>query len=71
MKKRYRTAVCISLIWLIKPFWWLYFGLLFPFHVFGQWFSDYEQKLKKKFKIRKNDLDQKPTGAGIRHKYVP
>lgn len=51
MKKKYRRAVCKSLIWLIKPFWWLFMIVAFPFVVGWMYFQDWEYELKTKLRV--------------------
>lgn len=55
MKKKHRRAVCKSLIWLIKPFWWLFYAIAAPFAVLLMLLSDWEDVLVTKFKVRSYD----------------
>lgn len=57
MKKKYRRAVCKCLVWLIKPFWWIFMVIAFPF--VGTWMclQDWEYWLCKKFKTYDYDPD--------------
>lgn len=58
MKKKYRRAVCKCLIWLIKPFWWIFMAMASPFFVVT-WMcpQDWEHWLCKKFKTYDYDPD--------------
>lgn len=55
MKKKHRRAVCKSLIWLIKPFWWLFYAIAAPFAVLLMLLYDWEDVLVTKFKVRSYD----------------
>lgn len=55
MKKKHRRAVCKSLIWLINPFWWLFYAIAAPFAVLLMLLSDWEDVLVTKFKVRSYD----------------
>lgn len=57
MKKKHRRAVCKSLIWLIKPFWWLFLVLAFPFMTAWFLLQDWEYELKTKLRIYDTDPD--------------
>lgn len=58
MKKKYRRrAACKSLIWLIKPFWWLFKAIAMPFAILLMLFLDWEEMLETKLKVRPYDPD--------------
>lgn len=57
MKKEHRRAVCKSLIWLIKPFWWLFKAIAMPFAILLMLFLDWEEMLETKLKVRPYDPD--------------
>ena len=57
MKKKYRRAVCKSLIWLIKPIWWLFKAIAMPFAILLMLFLDWEEMLETKLKVRPYDPD--------------
>lgn len=57
MKKKHRRAVCKSLIWLIKPFWWLFMIVAFPFVAGWMLLQDWEHQLDKKFRVYDYDPD--------------
>ena len=57
MKKKHRRAVCKSLIWLIKPFWWLFLVLAFSFMSAWMALQDWEYELKTKLRVYDTDPD--------------
>ena len=57
MKKKYRRAVCKSLVWLIKPFWWIFMMMASPFVVTWMCLQDWEYWLCKKFRTYDYDPD--------------
>ncbi len=57
MKKKYRRAVCKCLVWLIKPFWWIFMAIAFPFVVTWMCLQDWEYWLCKKFRTYDYDPD--------------
>ena len=57
MKKKYRKAICNSLIWIIKPFWWLFLIIAAPFVCAWILLSDWDSWLCEKFKTYDNDPD--------------
>lgn len=57
MKKKYRRAVCKSLTWLVKPFWWLFMVIAFPFVVTWMYCQDWEYELKTKLRVYDTDPD--------------
>lgn len=57
MKKKHRIAVCKSLTWLVKPFWWLFMVIAFPFVVTWMYCQDWEYKLKTKLRVYDEDPD--------------
>ena len=57
MKKKHRRAVYISLIWLIKPFWWLFKAIAMLFAILFMLFLNWEEMLETKLKVRPYDPD--------------
>lgn len=57
MKKKYRRAVCKCLVWLIKPCWWIFMAMAFPFVVTWMCLQDWEYWLCKKFRTYDYDPD--------------
>ena len=57
MKKKHRRVVCKIITWLIKPFWWLFIIVSFPFIVGWIYFQDWEYWLCKKFRTYDYDPD--------------
>lgn len=57
MKKKYRRAVCKSLVWLIKPFWWLFMVISLPFVFVWMTLQDWEYELKTKLRVYDTDPD--------------
>lgn len=57
MKKKYRRAVCKSLIWTIRPFWWLFLIVAAPFIYIWLFLQDWEHQLDVKFRTYDYDPD--------------
>lgn len=57
MKKKNRRTLCKIITWLIKPFWWLFIIVSFPFIVGWIYFKDWECWLCKKFRTYDYDPD--------------
>lgn len=57
MKKKHRRAVCKILTWLIKPFWWLFMIVAFPFVCTWMLLQDWEHQLDNKFRVYDYDPD--------------
>lgn len=57
MKKKHRRAVCKSLVWAIRPFWWLFLIVAAPFIYIWLFLQDWEHQLDVKFRTYDDDPD--------------